>query len=95
LFGHFKNTEQLFDDVDRKYRDFWINSIVDFVKSGSPKSAKHPEWTLATGKNSGDVLRVQNDKPTLEHGLQEKELSFWTELHKRCGFNICRQLPLK
>lgn len=66
-----------------------------FICYCSPQSPTNPEWKLATVENSGDYLRVQNEKPTLEHGLLEKELTFWTELNKRCGFNICRQIPLK
>lgn len=69
---------------------------MDFVKSGSPKSSRNPQWRMATNDNPGDVLRVQDDgEPVLEHRLLEKELSFWTALNKRCGFNICRQIPFK
>lgn len=94
LFGHLKNSEQLFDETDKQYRDFWIESIVDFVKSGSPKSNKNPQWTQATNENPGPVLRVQDGSPKLEQNLLDKELLFWTRLNKLCGYNIIRQMPL-
>lgn len=80
--------------MDKKYRDFWIESIADFVKYGSPKSAKNHQWELATTENSGVVLRVQDDKPKLEQNHLEEELLFWNKLNKLSGYNIVRQMPL-
>jgi carboxylesterase type B len=92
LFGHSKDSESLFDEADKAYRDFWIQSIVDFVKSGSPKSARNPQWEQATIFNPHTVLRVDNAGYNLEHS--DKELKLWNELNRRCGYNIFRQIPL-
>jgi hypothetical protein len=90
LFGHLKDTEQLFNEEDKQYRDFWIESIVEFVKSGTPT-----QWEQATPETPGVALRVNDGAPIVEHGLLEKELEFWTEMNKRCGYNIVRQIPLE
>ncbi|CAD5230824.1 unnamed protein product [Bursaphelenchus xylophilus] len=94
LFGVGPWGPHIFTEGDRKFSDNLIGCFVNFIKTGSPKSDKSPNFEKITKENP-DVYSKISTTVTKKTGLYAKEFEFWSSIVRDYGFNIIRGLDEK
>ncbi|KAI6185710.1 Carboxylic ester hydrolase [Aphelenchoides besseyi] len=77
LFGHLRDVETLFNEADRRYRQFWLRFIVQFVKTVNgdedPKLEHNSTesevqlWNEMNGLCDYDLIRQIQSKKKMQH----------------------------
>ncbi|CAD5221738.1 unnamed protein product [Bursaphelenchus okinawaensis] len=95
LFGiGFNPHDNSLTETDEKYRKLLVDSVVNFIKTGSPKSTKNQNFTQ-TSKDRPLVYTDLNTKATVKDSYFGKEFEFWSNFYNKYQFDVIRGEPKK
>lgn len=77
-----------FDEDDKKFQNFLIESVTNFVHTGDPSSSSL-NWPKITPDHNLRYARLKAN-PEVKEPLLEDRLDFWTGLAKNYSYNIIR-----
>uniref|UniRef100_A0A1I7RSM9 COesterase domain-containing protein n=2 Tax=Bursaphelenchus xylophilus TaxID=6326 RepID=A0A1I7RSM9_BURXY len=78
-----------FTEDDLKYKKLLIDSVINFVKTGSPKSEENPNF-VKVDKEHPLVYTELSSEAIVKNNLFGREFEFWSELSNDYEFDIIR-----
>ncbi|CAD5225061.1 unnamed protein product [Bursaphelenchus okinawaensis] len=89
LFGHGYLGHHEFTEEDYIYKKLLLDAVINFIKTGSPKSDENPNFVQIDAQNPLTYTELST-RATVKKPLFEEEMRFWKELLESYEFDVIR-----